>query len=73
MPVSIVFGATANSLAKQFGRHGTDVGRWQKDADAITRLLIRGLISESAGRAARKKLLRIIAKAEAPKRLTRVW
>lgn len=60
------FGALVPSIADQLAAKGmkaarNDLKHWQADANAITRLSIRGLISDSAARAARQKLTRKIA------------
>ena len=66
--LSIEFGAIVDDIGKQLADQGltltvTDTALHQKHADAITRLKIHGLISDSAAEAARKKLLKQIAKA----------
>lgn len=61
MNVEVRFGALAPSLAQQLDRKPSDVELWQRDADAITRLRLRGLISERVARDARKRLLSVIA------------
>jgi FAD synthase len=61
MSIEIMFGAISDSLDKQLRKQGyklKSVDLYQKDADAITRLLIRSLINESQAHAARKMLLR---------------
>lgn len=60
--VSIVFGAMADPIRLQLrGQHGSigsrDVGHLQRDADAVSRLLVRGLITASSASGARKKIL----------------
>ena len=60
---SLSFGALAPSLATQLDKKPSDVKTFQKDADAITRLLIHGLISDSVGRQARQRLVNCIGKA----------
>ena len=62
MKISISFGALAPSLAEQLDRTPRSVESWQKDADAIARLLVRGLLPESQGRTVRQKLLKRIAR-----------
>ena len=61
MNLELRFGALVPSLAEQLDCRPKEVELWQRDVDAITRLLVRGLITESAGRSARKKMLQRIA------------
>ena len=67
--MQIVFGAMAPSLKEQLGAtlprglRGMQLRRWQHDADAVTRLVVRGYISESVARTARKRILRAIERA----------
>ena len=59
--MEIVFGALAPQLKDQLKDTKIPenaLNLFQADADAITRLLIRGLISDSQGLSARKKLLK---------------
>lgn len=67
-PLTLDFGALCHPLAKQLkdqrvrmnvGIRGS-ITIWQKDADAITRLAVRQLLSDSAACIARKKLLKKI-------------
>jgi hypothetical protein len=60
----VVFGALARPLAEQLGRPAADVDTWQQDADAITRLKVRGLLTEREGHTARCRLLRLIERNE---------
>lgn len=65
--LSLVFGASAPSIAEQLRRQGLlasdgAVTLWQRDADAITRLAIRQLLPDAAIRTARKNLLKRVAK-----------
>lgn len=63
MTLQIVFGALSESIAKQLSAQGYRLkssALYQKDADAITRLLIRGLIPESQANDARKRLMKSI-------------
>ena len=62
MTKQAIFGALCGSLDEQ--GFDDDDGRLQQDADAITRLHVRGLLTESAVHSARKKL----AKQLLPKR-----
>jgi ribosomal protein L13 len=41
------------------------IQHWQKDADAITRLAVRGMLSDAAKSAARRKLLKTILRVAA--------
>jgi hypothetical protein len=65
--LSLHFGAMAPKLAEQIPDDvcvdAGDLLHWQKDADAITRLAIRGVITDSQARAGRQKLVQRIAKA----------
>lgn len=66
------FGAMTPKLRDQIADAGFmafygDVAEWQVDADAISRLMIRGLLTDSETAAARKRLLKIIAGGIAPK------
>ena len=66
--LALHFGALCQPLAKQFRDQGIrmNIGIrgsatiWQKDADAITSLAVRQLLSDSAARNARQKLLKKI-------------
>lgn len=60
--ISIVFGAMADPIRLQLrgqyrGIGSRDVGHLQRDADAVSRLLVRGLITASSASGARKKIL----------------
>lgn len=62
MKVAITFGAMAPRISEQLESQGcaaktADMVAWQRDAEAITRLSVRGLISEAAMTSARRKLL----------------
>lgn len=63
--LSVRFGALAPSLAEQLDRKPKECELWQKDADAITRLLVRNLLSDASGRKARQRLLSRIGQATA--------
>ncbi len=59
------FGAMAPSLDRQLESVGLDcdfkrLAHYQADADAITRLAIRGLLPDSAVKTARKRLVRAL-------------
>lgn len=62
------FGALSNSIIEQLYdqnlslKKGQDAVYLQRDADAITRCLVNGLISQSVGQQARKRLLKRICK-----------
>jgi hypothetical protein len=58
--VNVTFGALAPSLAKQLNRKPNEVKALQQDADAICRLLVRGLIGADVGLSARRRLMRMI-------------
>lgn len=64
---AIRFGPMAPPLADQLERLGypvpPDMDHVQRDADAITRLYVRGVLNASAARGARNKLMRELAKA----------
>jgi hypothetical protein len=59
--MKIQFGAFAPKLIEQIGKI-QNIKIYQKDADNITRLLIRGLLTESEGINARKRLITKIEK-----------
>lgn len=59
--VGLHFGAGAGTVADQLTEQGFafDAGQaehWQKDSDAITRLHLRGFITDAAAHRARQKL-----------------
>jgi hypothetical protein len=54
--MKIHFGAFAPKLIEQIGKI-KNIKIYQEDADNITRLLIRGLLAESEGVKARKRLI----------------
>ena len=65
--IGITFGAMADPIIKQLlGQDVTKIpdriNAYQEDADAITRLSIKGLLAESETRRARMRLLKIIIK-----------
>jgi hypothetical protein len=65
------FGALAPKLGYQIATQGfqfvrINVRHAQRDADAVTRLLVRGLISERAGETARQKILRDVTRSVKP-------
>lgn len=58
--LNLSFGVLAEKLSfqlKDFGLPELELNNFQRDADAITRLSIRGLLSESTAKNARLKLL----------------
>ena len=66
MILKLVFGAIVPNIGQQLRDAGFtaskngDIEHWQKDADAITRLIVRGLLTDSAGTVARRKLMKKI-------------
>ena len=62
----ISFGAMVAPIAEQLSVQGyvardkTHLAAWQKDADAITRLAVRGLLAPTYSRSARTRLLKMI-------------
>ena len=68
MDLELTFGAMAPTILAQLARQGVQpnevgvVSHWQRDADAIARLKIRGLISDSQARQARQRLLKNIVR-----------
>lgn len=60
--MTIVFGAMAPPLHEQLGIQARRCGILQKDADAIVRLKIRGLIGDATARNAERRLMRDILK-----------
>lgn len=60
--MTILFGATAQKLSSQLHISQRCVQHLQRDADAITRLLVRGYLSEAQGQRARHKIVRQIAR-----------
>jgi hypothetical protein len=66
MNKDLSFGALSPPLSEQLAGLGLKVltiRHFQRDADAITRLLVRGLMSESHGHLARGRLARRISEA----------
>jgi hypothetical protein len=67
MKLELHFGALVPNLGQQLFDagvivSGTDIKHWQKDADAIVRLNLRGLLTDSAMHSARQKLMKKIVK-----------
>ena len=59
----IAFGALSKPICEQVGIKNADIDRLQILADAITRLKIHGILSESQCDSARRKLVKLIGKA----------
>lgn len=64
--VELSFGALSPKLSEQLDSQKVtysknSVSHFQKDADAVTRLAERGLLTDSIARNARKKLIKKIA------------
>lgn len=69
--IGIHFGALAPSVSEQLAAQGLtanqkDLKQWDLDADAITRLYLRDLLTDSQKQAAQKKLFNRIKKSVAP-------
>lgn len=64
MKLSLVFGALAESVSKQIQEQFNDptieLPHFDKDAEALTRGYVRGLISDSEIHKARKRLMKKI-------------
>lgn len=56
----IVFGALSPTIADQLGVSGPPWRAFQADANAITRLKVRGVLSEREAHAARTRLVKRI-------------
>lgn len=61
--MKIAFGAKVDPLCVQLGVSAAKVEQEQKDADAIVRLAVRGLLTEMEVRRARERLLRQLGEA----------
>jgi hypothetical protein len=66
MKLSVEFGALAPRLTEQLAAaklfvDKSSVAHFQRDADAIARLSVRGLLSERETKAARRRLLKRMA------------
>jgi hypothetical protein len=66
--IAIRLGALSPPIAKQLRQQGVsakpaDVKAWQKDADCITRLHVRGYIHDSTADSARRKLVNAVCRA----------
>lgn len=59
--ISIQLGALARPLAEQLDLPAEAVLHYQADSDAITRLAIRGLLTERETHSARKRLVKAIS------------
>ena len=65
MQISLHFGAMAAPLSEQLQGcdiDTNDLNHFQKDADAIVRLAVRGLITDSTKTSAHRKLIKNIAR-----------
>lgn len=65
--LNIVFGATAPNLREQMDaqsyRYDPETAeRWQKEADALTMLFIRGILTETETHRARTRLMKEITR-----------
>ena len=73
MKIGINFGAMCDSVAKQVNAQGLTLGprfranTVQADADAITRLAVRGYLTQTQTHAARKKLIHFITRLAHPR------
>lgn len=66
VPLALHLGAFCDPIIKQIVEQGfslkeNEAEHFQKDADAITRLSVRGLVTMSSVKSARRKLVNIIA------------
>lgn len=64
--MQIAFGALAPTLVDQLAGSKVPVEKleaFDRDADAVTRLVVRGLLTQSQANAARKKILKEIVAA----------
>lgn len=64
--LDITFGAMAEPLKKQLAKFklpAQRIGKWQRDADAITYLSVGGLLRDPEKTRARERLLRVIISA----------
>lgn len=71
MSLSLQFGALAPKIAWQVANQGfrfvrSHVRQAQRDADAVTRLLIRGLMNEAQAKKARQKIVCDVAQQVKP-------
>lgn len=65
--IGLSFGALAEPIATQLGRQGVsaskpDTRMWQRDADAIARLVLRRYLSSTQADKARRKLMAVVEK-----------
>ncbi|CAB4147278.1 hypothetical protein UFOVP509_22 [uncultured Caudovirales phage] len=65
--IGLSFGALAEPLSTQLGRQGVKAPRgmvrmWQRDADAITRLVLRRYLSSTQADKSRRKLMGLVEK-----------
>ena len=67
MSLELSFGALSDPIRTQLDAQNVtadrdEISHWQRDADAIVRVAVRGLLPDSQIRQARKRLLKRIAK-----------
>ena len=75
MKLTIEFGGRSPSIHEQLDRQGAtarsiSIRHWQKDADAITRLVVRGALTKRECEVARRRLLKDIVRWAEPKTKT---
>lgn len=73
MKVELIFGGMAPHIREQLSAHGINLtgnaaDHFQRDAEAITRLAVRGLLADSRVNEARRKLLKNIICAASTRR-----
>ena len=71
MQVALSFGALVPRISEQLSDQKlkaktNNIIHWQRDADAITRLIIGGLLTDAQARNARRKLLKRIVSNVSP-------
>jgi hypothetical protein len=70
MKINLTFGSMAAPLVQQLGVQGINaptklLDHWQKDADAISRLAVRGFLTDTETNRARRRLLQTILRRSA--------
>jgi len=62
--LEISFGALSPALAEQISAYGLnlDCSQYQRDADAVTRLSVRGILPDGEARKARRRILKAMTK-----------
>lgn len=75
MKLLLEFGAMAPDISQQLAYQGLTakaraIAHWQKDADAITRLSVRGMLSDSEKSKARRRLLKTILRVASTRKET---